>query len=184
MFNKTVTKVSPLKVLDELVLPAILLVAVRFIGFFLAGLIWPIEFTFGLKSNLISLPFIQVEQPADLFIANSFSWVLVGLALAVVFCLVLFRILSYHQDHLHPKEAARTHNRNLDFLIIEPQEASSRSVSWFVLTLVSAGLAASDFWTGSLSAAAFGLVGGIDLTLGIAFWQVVVGSSFLERKKV
>jgi len=177
-------KFSFLKLLDETILPLLLLAGSRFLGVFLAALIFPVGFSFGNNPDLPSLPFIRFEGSGDLYLANSVSWGLVGLVLAISFGYVLFRILNFHGDRVHPKESSRLHNRNLEFLVIDSHEAFHQGISWVLAGLLSTCLVAGDFLSGQLSAAAFGFVFGVNAFLVLGFWWSVAGSRGLERKKV
>ena len=178
------TNFSFLKLLDEAILPFIILAGTRFLGVFLIALIFPVEFSFGGTSELVSLPLIKFGGSEDLYFANSFSWGLVGLILAGAFGYFLFRVLTFHGDFLHPKEATRIHRQNLEFLIIDSHEAFHQGIAWVLAALVAITLAAIDFLSGVLAATAFGLVFGIGTLLVLVFWLGTTKSSLLERKKV
>jgi hypothetical protein len=110
---------------------------------------------------------------------------LVGLVFAAVFGFALFRALFFHQEYIHPKKAARIHNKNLEFLIFGPHDATAQGISWVTLILISVGLATTDFLLGAVLPAAFGLLIGVSLPLLLVFWQGVVGrQAWSERKKV
>ena len=175
---------SFLKLLDETILPFVLLVGCRFLGLFLAALIFPVGFYFSVHSDLLSLPFIKFRAVNDLYLANSVSWGFVGLVLAISFGYVLFRIFNFNGDRIHPKEASRLYNRNLEFLIINSHEAFHQGIAWVLAGLFSICLATGDFLGGQLSTTVFGLVFGVGAFLVLGFWWSVAGSGRLERKKV
>src|SRR3989344_2794074 len=126
---------SLLKLVDELILPTIIIIATRYFGIFVAGLTFQISFGFSLRSDLLSAPFIDFGAEADLLTANLVSWALVSVVLVVIFGFVLFRNLHFHKDWIHPKETTYLHNKNLEFMIIPAEEAFHQGFSWCLLSL-------------------------------------------------
>src|SRR4030066_696148 len=80
-----------LKFLDALVLPLVIVLAVRYLGFFVATYLRPIQFDFASSSDLASAPFLDFDCPGYLVFANSISWLFVAATLAILFGFILFR---------------------------------------------------------------------------------------------
>jgi hypothetical protein len=179
-----VRKTAYLKFLDELVLPFVILGAARYLGFFAATYLRPIQFSFGSTSDLVSAPFLHFNCSSDRMFANSISWFFVAAAWALFFGFVLFRNLHFHQDWVHPRAVSHLHNKNLEFLIIERSEAFYQSVSWFFLTGIFLILAAAEFLAGNIAVLVFGTVWGVGLPLLAIFLIGLARDWELVRKKV
>jgi len=175
---------APLKFLDELILPFVILSAARYLGVFATTYLREVQFSFGSQSDLVSLPFVHFSYFCDRLLANSISWVFVALVLAVFFGFILFRNLHFHADWVHPRVATHLHNKNLEFLIIESKEAFYQAVTWSCLTLALLALATAEFLAGSLALLSFGFVYAIGGSLIITFLFEVSRDSRLNRDKV
>lgn len=184
MFNKIVRKISLIKIIDELVLPFFILLAARYLGIFIASFLLPVGFTVSFKASLISAPFIQFASETHLLLANSIAWIFTGIVLAVVFGYVAHRILHFHEDWLHPKQAATLHDRKLDHLIINSHEALHQGVAWAVAAGAVLIATTREFIAGDLSTIAFGVIISIAATLLILFVFAVLEDHKLDGKKV
>jgi len=175
---------APLKFLDELILPFVILVAARYLGVFFATYLRAVQFSFGSQSDLVSVPFLHFSCLADRVFANLVSWFFVAVALAAFFGFILFRNLHFHQDWVHPRVAAHLHNQNLEFLIVQRKEAFYQALTWFCLTLVLLILAITEFLAGDLAVLVFGFVYGTGVSLIIIFLLELTRDKKLGRDKV
>jgi hypothetical protein len=179
-----VGKASLLKTIDKFILPFVLFVAARYFGVFVSTFISPIQFEFGLKSDLISIPFVRFIELHDLFVANSVSWLFTASVLGFVFSFIAFRSLHLNDSWLHPKEAARFHRAKMGHLIISGEDALHQVISWSVVTLLALNLAIADFWLGSLSTIVFGMIVSVSSLLTVLYILSLVRDTDLDRKKV
>ena len=177
-------EISLAKLVDEIIFPFVLLVAARYFGVFVSTFILPIQFTFDLKLDFAPLPFLSFTSLNDLETANSVSWVFTGAVLAVIFGFVAFRTLHLHEDHLHPKEAARLHQKKIAPLIINSREAFHQALSWSAVAAISLASSTADFILGNVSTICFGVVAAISATILLLFAVTIGGDLSLERKKV
>ena len=177
-------KLSLLKSVDELILPAVLLISARYLGLFLYALITPFQFTFSSNFDLASLPFIKYTGESTLRAANSFSWGLTAGVLALVFGFIAFRNLYLHEDWLHPKQATHLHKNKMDHLIVGSREAFHQGISWGLVVAISMLLSLADFITGFLSSLAFGTIVSVNASVLALLLLGISRDSKLESKKV
>ena len=160
---------SLVKTLDEFILPFVLLVAARYLGFFIAIFIAPIQFEFSLKSDLMSAPFVHFIKIDDLFLANSVSWLFTAAILGIVFGFVAFRSLHLNEDWLHPKETAAFHKKNMSHLLVSGEEATHQVIAWSLATLLALNFSVVDLWLGNLSTLMFGIVVSVSALLTVLY---------------
>jgi len=156
-----------IKLIDELILPVVVLVAARYLGVFVAQLGFSVNFSLGTVTDSFTLPFIHFAGPMGQFIANSLSWTFVTIVMAAYFGLVLFRSLHFHKDYLHPKHAKYVHNKRLEFLLIGKEDSFYQTLVWFGLSLAFIFLATLDLNSVRVSTAVYGLLVGVGLVLVI-----------------
>ena len=184
MFNRVVRNISLAKFLDEFVLPFVLLVWARYLGLFITSFILPIQFSFSLKFDLVSLPFVRFGGPEDLILANSVSWLFTGGVLAAVFGFTAFRAHHLHEDRLHPKEAFYLHNKKMEHLIISGYEALHQAISWAATAVTAFFISFSDFLFGHLSTFSFGVILSVCMVLVAALGLGIIRDVNLKSKKV
>lgn len=184
MFNKRVRGNYCLKFLDELVLPLVIVLAARYLGFFIATYLRPVQFSFGSRSDLISAPFLSFNYQADLLFSNSISWIFIATTLAVLFGFILFRNFYFHGDWIHPRDSARLHGRNMEFLITERKEAFYQAVSWLVLTIFLGILVFIEVLNSQLNAVAFGAIWSISTCLVLGFFLQLARDGKLRSKDI
>lgn len=182
LFNRTVKKLSALKLFDELILPFVLLAATRYFSIFIVHWLFSVQLSVGSKFDLLSLPLVSFKDPRDLPSVNSFSWLVTFVALAFFFGFILFRNLHFHENWIEPKVAARLHKKNLEFLITEAREALHQGASWSVITLISIIFVSTEFLNREVSTAIFGLAYAIGALLIIPFALEVVKDSLLNHE--
>lgn len=184
MFNKRVKGIFCLKFLDELILPFVVVSAVRYLGFFAATYLRPIQFSFSSRSDLASAPFLSFNSQAGLLFANSVSWFFISIALAILFGFIIFRNYYFHADWIHPRATFHLHNQNMEFLIVEKMEAYYQAISWAVLTLCLVVFSAVEVLVGQIQLLVFGVFWAIGTFLVCAFLLQVTRDEKLRSKKV
>ena len=158
-----------------------IVLAVRYLGFFAATHLRTIQFNFTSHSDLASAPFLDFDWPSHLVFANSISWFFVAVTLAVLFGFILFRNFYFHEDWIHPRAASRLHNRNLEFLITQRREAFYQAVSWLVLTVILGSSAIAEVLAGQLAILTFGIVWAISVGLVLIFFLQTAQGRKLRR---
>ncbi|MCH7541177.1 hypothetical protein IH981_00135 [Patescibacteria group bacterium] len=177
-------KLSLLKSLDKIILPLVLLIGARYLGFFLYGLMSSFQFTFSRNFDLASLPFIKYVGESDLLTANSFSWIFTAAVLAFSFGFIAFRNLYLHEDLLHPKQATHLHRSRMDHFIVSSHDAFHQGISWWVVALISLSLALADYLSGAASTIAFGVIISVSASL-LALLLLGISKGYkLDSKKV
>jgi len=161
VLNCSVGQISAVKILDELILPLVIVAVSRYLSIFIAALVLPFSFSLSLAGGYHSLWFIDFPNKTQAAQANLISWLFVTTVLAAYFGFVVFRSLHFSHEQLHPKHAQKLHSSNMEFLIINQEEAFHQIVSWLVIDLLIFTFLFFDFLNGGLGAAALGYFLGI-----------------------
>ncbi len=170
-----------MKLADKAILPIVVLLSARYLGLFLYGFFPSSAFTFT-QGNLV-LPFIKLPSEATLS-ANTFSWLVVAIVVAFYFGFLAFRNLHLNHDTVHPKQSSFLHNKNLEFLLVEAEEAVHQNTALLLLSAANIFFIARDFFGGSLSPLVFGLLLAEISILVVFFSQYLLLSQSLERQQV
>ena len=173
-----------LKLLDELALPAIFLVSARYLGVFSSQLVFSTSFSIGKETDFWSLPFIHFAGPNGQFTANSLSWTFVAVVVIFYFGLVIFRVLHFHEDHIHPKQSWSIHNKKVNFMIIGQRDVFYQMLAWMILLLFAILLISIDLFSGRLSTAVWGLFFGGSSVLLLTSVFNLRSKEMLENRKV
>ncbi len=171
------------KLLDKALLPLAILISARYIGLFLSSFVLPNWYSFSLNQDWNLLPFLKLPKEFTIS-ANSFSWAFVALVLALYFGFLAFRNTHLNQDFIHPKEASFFHNKNLEFLIVEAEEAVHQNAALLILSAANLFFITKDFFGGTLSPLIFGILLAEVSILILFFSQYFFLSIQLERNQV
>lgn len=164
-------KVSALKLIDEAILPVVLVLASKITVAFLVSGLFGLVWNFNLSASSNSLFFLNFTSKPDLYLVNSFSDLIMILVTSAGFVWVLFRHKHFGEENIHPIAKSKLHKQNQEFLIVTFQETYHQaavwlSLSWFVLFIV--------FNNVILAATS-------QINLGIAFIVTAVLSILLEQ---
>jgi len=167
------------KLIDKMILPLVLLIAARYLGIFLASYLITIKFSFSSDFNFWSLPFIRFESKQSLITsANSVSWLVVYLALIVIFGFVLLRNLYFHEHLIHPKFSAKLHIKRLEFLIVDYKEAFYQATAWFILNTIISSIVIAEFLSGLIINSVFTVA----VSGGLILLVLYIAEAFLGEK--
>ena|SRR3989338_2393153 len=125
-------KISFIKLIDVSILPAILAVCFKFLGFIFAASLFNFEWSFS-TSNLAMFPLFANTDPNTRILANTFSQVIMFAFLVVGCAWLLFQAHNLHETHIHPKTAAKLERQGLAVLITNSFNLYHRLVIWISL---------------------------------------------------
>lgn len=116
-----------LKLVDEAIIPAILVLAAKILG--LAAIVWLFNLSWQLSTSP-TLPAVTFESQAQLLTANSYSnLIMFGVVAAGLFW-ILARAHTFHDTHISPSMALRLLSWGATALMVNTFEAYSQAVVW------------------------------------------------------
>lgn len=133
-------KVSPLKLLDEILLPLTLVVAAKLGGIFLTSYIFQTPWQVSLDSSPYQIYFINFQSADDVMLVSNFSDLLAAAVCGIGVTWVIFRYHFLNLDTVHPKLSAHLHQRGREFLLSDSyhlyhQAGVWLSLSWIIFSL-------------------------------------------------
>ena len=174
--------VSLLKIFDESILPAVLVIFAKILGSIFANYYFNLNWNLGEGLIFYSFPRIVYLDSNSLQIANSVSTLAVLFVLVFGFGFVLFRAHNFHDSHIHPKVSAGLHRRGLEELICDSYEIYHQAAIWLSLTWLVFLLAALQFSVGVLNGGIFAFSGVITLSLNALLFLDVKKEINVERE--
>ncbi len=115
-----------LKLLDESIVPAVLLFATKLAGLILAARFLGVPLT-------ISNKVLYFAHYQDLVLANDISNILVGLVILLGTSVVLIRLYHFHDSHVHPFLLTKLLESDLEFVISTSFELFHQAAVWLSL---------------------------------------------------
>jgi hypothetical protein len=127
-------KVSLLKLIDEAVLPVVVIFGSKLLGLFFANNAFNLGGVFNSYDFSLTTPFFFYPSPTAARIASDFSTLVVYLVIALGFGWVVFRAHHFHLSHLHPTVAKRVFLHEKDFLLVNSYEIYHQAAIWLSLS--------------------------------------------------
>ncbi len=158
-------KISALKLLDEAILPVVLVVFCKIVAIFILTLVFNIPWSFNSTSGSYSFYFINFKDASGVFFVSSISDLVMILFVAVGFLWTLFRGSYFREDKLHPITAARLHKKGKESLIVDKNKAYHQAAVWLSLSWFTFFLSLDNVLQGSTSLLTFGVA--VVATLGL-----------------
>ncbi|OIN94480.1 hypothetical protein CO015_03015 [candidate division WWE3 bacterium CG_4_8_14_3_um_filter_42_11] len=152
-----------LKLIDEAVLPAVILVSTKIIGLGLINFFF--HFTFEIKFfPQMILPALVYTDSQEALLANSYSNLLMYGAIFVGFLWVIVKSIHLHETHISPKATQKLARWNLLKLLTNSYNLYHQAVVWFLFLWIAVGIlifySFSDltYWWVSVASLAFNFV--------------------------
>ena len=124
-----------IKLVDQAVVPAMLLLVVRILSVIFVSRYFGVDFTIG-QSGFV------FNAPEDYVLVNSYSTLTMICALSVGLLYILMKSLYLHETHITPSFTAKLFSMRLSFFIQSSFDLYSQGVVWvsylFLLVFVSA----------------------------------------------
>lgn len=118
---------SLLKLIDEAIVPALLIFAAKLLG--LVGANAWLNLSWDPSGNTL-LPLFSYRSPEAFLIANSWSNLLVLIVIIVGLFTVLVRAHVFHTSHISPKLSVSLINRQLTSLAVNSWDVYHQAVLW------------------------------------------------------
>lgn len=117
-----------LKLIDEAILPAILVVSAKILSLAVVIHLAHIPWEFLTTGNLPSLAF---QNPTDLTFVNSYSNLIMFLVIIIGFLWVLTRAHVFHNTHISPSLTLRLLSWDLTGLLTSSRQIFQKAAIWF-----------------------------------------------------
>lgn len=165
-----------IKLVDESILPSLLIVLSKVGGLALAVMIFNLEYEFNKATGGQIFPYELVFKTTnDLSIANSFSNILMILVPAIGFNFVLYKIRNFQDKRMTPKKIIKIADKDLLTLIETSRSVYLKAFIWIaflwitiILAVITVAKAQAYIWT---SVIAIG-VGIISTLVLIKNWEL------------
>lgn len=130
---------SIIKLLDEALIPAVVLIIAKMFGIFASAYFLGINFTVKNADILWILPSVQFNSLNDFTKADNLSNLAMFAAAATGTFLVLIRAHFFHQTHIKPSLHAKLASLNLESLIAPSYHLYHQAVIWLIYLWLTTG---------------------------------------------
>ena len=126
MVSKTLVKL-----VDEAVVPALVLVAAKIFGVLLVARFKNLVYDVTFRSPLLPLPTLSFYSYQDYVTANSYSNLIMLIAVSLGLLRILLQTNILHNSHVSPRVAAQLARLQLSGLISTTLESYHQALVWF-----------------------------------------------------
>ncbi len=158
-------KISALKLVDEAILPVVIVIAAKIASIFVLTYLFSIPWTFQADEATFGFYFINFKKLSDVYFVVSLSDLVVSLTVAIGFLWVLFRGNYFGEDKIHPITASRLHKKGQESLIVSRNETYHQALIWLSLSWFTFFLVLDNVLSGISSQLTFGIT--LVTTLGL-----------------
>src|SRR4030042_2245114 len=130
---------SLVKLIDEAVVPAVVLIFGKMIGLFLTITIFDLPFEVKQRGVFNILPAVQFFKIGDYITAENYSNLAMFLIAAMGTILVLIRAHFFHESHIHPHFHARLVKFNLEGLVSSSYHLYHQAAIWLTFLWLTVG---------------------------------------------
>lgn len=130
---------SLVKLIDEAIIPAVILIAGKMLGLLAAIFFLRLPFTIANGEILKILPSVHFANLTDYTIAENYSNLAMFTFAAAGTALVLIRAHFFHESHIHPKLHAKLASLNLESLIVPSYHLYHQAAIWLIFLWLSVG---------------------------------------------
>jgi hypothetical protein len=138
---------SLVKLFDEAILPAFLVVGAKIGGVLLVTKIFNLDFAL-VRSSFFNLPLVGYYNSSSLTVVNTVSSVAMVLMITLGLGWVLIKAHHFHASHIHPKVAAKLNQKGLESLIQDSFEIYHQALVWLALLWFTFFLSLIQFYYG------------------------------------
>lgn len=126
-----VTK-SLVKLIDEAIIPALILVVAKMVGVFLASYFLHLPYTIESGLFLKVLPTVHFSTPQAYILAENYSNLAMFVAASLGTFLVISRAHFFHESHIHPRLHAKLISLRLESLVAPSYHLYHQATIWLV----------------------------------------------------
>lgn len=134
MFAKSIVKL-----IDEAIFPALVLIIAKMLGLYLAGLIFNLSFEIKSQGFLGILPAVSFSSLDNYITAENYSNLAMFALAALGSIYVLVRAHFFHASHIHPKLQAKLVRLNLESLIAPSYHLYHQAAIWLIFLWLTVG---------------------------------------------
>jgi len=146
-YHKVMIVNSVKKLIDEAIVPAVLLILAKMVGLLLSSYFFKLPFEIKNGGFLGILPSIRFLSLKDYVVAENYSNLAMLLAAAAGTLIVLIRLHFLHESHIEPKMQSKLASFNLEKIITSSYTLYHTALTWLIfLWLTVAFLAVSTFF--------------------------------------
>ena len=128
---------SLVKLIDEAIIPAVILIVGKMLGLLAAIFFLRLPFTIANGEILKILPSVHFANLADYTIAENYSNLAMFTVAAFGTILVLVRAHFFHQSHIHPRLHAKLAYLNLESLVVPSYHLYHQAAIWLIFLWLS-----------------------------------------------
>lgn len=130
---------STLKLIDEAVIPAMILIVAKVTGLFMVNYIFKMDISVSPRGFLNLLPNITYTNPNDYITAENYSNIAMFVAVSIGVLIVTIKAHFFHQSHISPKFYQKLAQLNLEKLVSASFHLYHQALIWLIfLWLVTA----------------------------------------------
>jgi len=130
---------SLVKLIDEAIVPAVLLILVKGIGLFATVFFFNLSFTLEYRSIFGLLPSFRFATLQAYITAENYSNLAMFAAVAAGTIIVILKAHFLHESHIHPKLHARLIALNLERLVQSSYHLYHQAAIWLIFLWLSVG---------------------------------------------
>ncbi len=138
---------SLIKLIDEAIIPAIVLILAKMIGILASSYFFNLNFEIKSGGFLYFLPSIKFLTIKDYILAENYSNITMVMAAALGTLLILIRLHFLHESHIHPKLQIKLASLSLEKIISPSYHLYHKATIWLIfLWLTTAFLVVSTIF--------------------------------------
>lgn len=131
---------SLIKLIDEAIVPAVILIAVKMLAVLITAYLHKFEFTVSSFQVFHILPTVKFLNPGDYIKTEEYSNLAMFLAAAAGTLSVLIKAHFLHNTHIHPKFQAKLTWLNLESLVSNSYHIYHQAVIWLIFLWLTVAL--------------------------------------------
>lgn len=127
------------KLIDEAIIPALILIVAKMVGLYLASLFFNLPFEIKANSFLGFLPAVSFANMTDYIQAENYSNIAMFTVASIGTIFMLVRAHYFHASHIHPNLHAKLVRLNLESLIAPSYHLYHQATIWLIFLWLTFG---------------------------------------------
>ncbi len=166
-------KISAVRFIDEVILPIVLVVGVKFLSVLLLTIILGFSWSFDseVKNRLLIFSF---QRFSELTTVSNISDIAAVLTSCIGFSWVVFRATYFRKDRIHPAAEVLLRQNSREALLFSKEESLHQVTVWLVISWFLLFFVLNNVLVGITSFFVLGLGIGINIALTAAFYKELV----------
>jgi hypothetical protein len=130
---------SLIKLIDEAIFPASILIFAKLFGFFIISYFFNIPITINFKDLLGILPSLSFENVDNYTQAENFSNIVMYIVIALGSTFIIARAHFFHESHISPNLHAKLSNLSLEKLVAPSYHLYHQAAIWITFLWLATG---------------------------------------------